>query len=106
MPKLLIFDAFTLLIREKNVAIYALLRCKMSQFTHFCGVKFLASKSGTWEFWTNFMSGNSSAESFSEKARKPLIALASLHHIVIKTFFFSVTGTLRFKAFLSLLMTV
>ena len=31
MPKLLIFDAFTLLIREKNVAIYAL-----------CGVKFLA----------------------------------------------------------------
>ena len=56
MPKLLIFDAFTLLIREKNVAIYALLRCKMSQFTHFCGVKFLASKSGTWEFWTNFMS--------------------------------------------------
>ena len=56
-PKLLIFDAFTLLIREKNVAIYALLRCKMSQFTHFCGVKFLASKSGTWEFWTNFMSG-------------------------------------------------
>ena len=58
MPKLLIFDAFTLLIREKNVAIYALLRCKMSQFTHFCGVKFLASKSGTWEFWTNFMSVN------------------------------------------------
>ena len=57
MPKLLIFDAFTLLIREKNVAIYALLRCKMSQFTHFCGVKFLASKSGTWEFWTNFMFG-------------------------------------------------
>ena len=56
MPKLLIFDAFTLLIRKKNVAIYALLRCKMSQFTHFCGVKFLASKSGTWEFWTNFMS--------------------------------------------------
>ena len=56
MPKLLIFDAFMLLIREKNVAIYALLRCKMSQFTHFCGVKFLASKSGTWEFWTNFMS--------------------------------------------------
>ena len=59
MPKLLIFDAFTLLIREKNVAIYALLRCKMSQFTHFCGVKFLASKSGTWEFWTNFMSVDS-----------------------------------------------
>ena len=29
MPKLLIFDAFTLLIREKNVAIYALLRCKI-----------------------------------------------------------------------------
>ena len=51
---------------------------------------------------------NSSAESFSKKARKPLIALASLHHIVINTFFFSVTGTLRFKviAFLSLLMTV
>ena len=29
MPKLLIFDAFTLLICEKNVAIYALLRCKI-----------------------------------------------------------------------------
>ena len=29
MPKLLIFDAFTLLIREKNVAIYALLQCKI-----------------------------------------------------------------------------
>ena len=28
MPKLLIFDAFTLLICEKNVANYALLRCK------------------------------------------------------------------------------
>ena len=28
MPKLLIFDAFTLLICEKTVAIYALLRCK------------------------------------------------------------------------------
>ena len=51
---------------------------------------------------------NSSAESFSEKARKPLIALASLHHIVIETFIFSLTGTLRFKvlAFLSLLSTV
>ena len=51
---------------------------------------------------------NSSAESFSEKARKPLIALASLHHIVIKTFFYSLTGTLRFKvlAFLSLLSSV
>ena len=29
MPKLLIFDAFTLLIREKNVANYALLQCKI-----------------------------------------------------------------------------
>ena len=29
LPKLFIFDAFTLLIREKNVAIYALLRCKI-----------------------------------------------------------------------------
>ena len=29
MPKLLIFDAFTLLIREKNVANYALLWCKI-----------------------------------------------------------------------------
>ena len=28
MPKLLIFDAFTLLICKKNVAIYALLRQK------------------------------------------------------------------------------
>ena len=28
MTKLLIVDAFTLLIREKNVANYALLRCK------------------------------------------------------------------------------
>ena len=28
MPKLFIFDAFTLLIREKNGANYALLRCK------------------------------------------------------------------------------
>ena len=28
MPKLLIFDAFTLLIRKKNVANYAFLRCK------------------------------------------------------------------------------
>ena len=51
---------------------------------------------------------NSSAESFSEKARKPLIALASLHHIVIETFIFSLTGTLRFKvlAFLFLLSPV
>ena len=29
MPKSLIFDAFTLLICEKNVANYALLRCKI-----------------------------------------------------------------------------
>ena len=29
MPKLLIFDAFTLLIRKKNVAIHVLLRCKI-----------------------------------------------------------------------------
>ena len=29
MQKKMIFDAFTLLIREKNVAIYALLRCKI-----------------------------------------------------------------------------
>ena len=29
MPKLLIFDAFTLLICKKNVAIYVLLRCKI-----------------------------------------------------------------------------
>ena len=29
MPKLLIFDAFTLLIREKNVENYALLQCKI-----------------------------------------------------------------------------
>ena len=28
MPKLFIFDAFTLLIREKNVANYALSQCK------------------------------------------------------------------------------
>ena len=28
MPKLFIFDAFTLLIRKKTVANYALLRCK------------------------------------------------------------------------------
>ena len=28
MPKLLIFDIFTLLIRDKNVTNYALLRCK------------------------------------------------------------------------------
>ena len=28
MPKLLIFGAFTLLIREKTVANYALLQCK------------------------------------------------------------------------------
>ena len=38
------------------------LRCwfarKMSQFTHFCGVKFLAWKSGCVKFWTNFMSVN------------------------------------------------
>ena len=25
----------------------------MSQITHFCGVKFLASKSGSVKFWTN-----------------------------------------------------
>ena len=29
MPKLLIFDAFTLLICKENVAIYALLQCKI-----------------------------------------------------------------------------
>ena len=36
------------------------LRCwfarKMSQFTHFCGAKFLSWKSGCVKFWTNFMS--------------------------------------------------
>ena len=46
MPKLLVFDAFTLLICEK----------KMSQITQFCGVKFLAWKSGCVNFLTNFMS--------------------------------------------------
>ena len=29
MPKLFIFDAFTLLIREKTVANYGILRCKI-----------------------------------------------------------------------------
>ena len=47
MPKLLIFDAFTLLICEK----------KLSQITHFCGVKLLAWKSGCVNFLTNSMSG-------------------------------------------------
>ena len=48
------------------------LRCwsarKMSQFTHFCGVKFLASKSGTWEFWTNFMSAHTVAPALRLRA--------------------------------------
>ena len=43
MPKLLIFDVFTLLIREKNVANYALLRCKTFSLK-------------IWQFWTNIMS--------------------------------------------------
>ena len=29
----------------------------MSQITHFCGVKFLAWKSGSVKFWTNILSG-------------------------------------------------
>ena len=45
MTKLLIFDALTLLICEKNVKI-----------THFCGVKLLAWKSGCVKFLTNSMS--------------------------------------------------
>ena len=45
MPKLLIFDAFTLLIPKK-----------LSQITHFCGVKLLAWKSGCVKFLTNSMS--------------------------------------------------
>ena len=32
---------------------------KMSQFTHFCGVQFLAWKYGNARFWTNIMSGRS-----------------------------------------------
>ena len=37
--------------------IYAVnLREKMSQITHFCGVKLLAWKSGCVKFWTNIMS--------------------------------------------------
>ena len=37
--------------------IYAVnLREKMSQITHFCGVKFLAWKSSSVKFWTNIMS--------------------------------------------------
>ena len=46
MTKLLIFDASTLLIREK----------KLSQITHFCDVKLLAWKSGCVKFWTNIIS--------------------------------------------------
>ena len=44
MPKLLKFDEFTLLICEK-----------MSQITHFCGVKLLAWKSGCVKYLTNIM---------------------------------------------------
>ena len=46
MPKILLFNAFALLCRE----------WKMSQITHFCGVKYLAWKSGGVKFWTNIMS--------------------------------------------------
>ena len=42
MPKLLIFDVFTLLIHKKNVANYAVM--------HFCGVKRLAQKYGCENF--------------------------------------------------------
>ena len=44
MTQLLIFDAFTMLIREY----------RMSLITHFCGVKLLAWKSGCVKFLTNF----------------------------------------------------
>ena len=46
MPKLLISNAFMLLYRAWT----------MLQITHFCGVKFLAWKSGSVNFLTNIMS--------------------------------------------------
>ena len=51
MTKLLIFDAFTLLIREK-----------LSQITHFCNVKLLAWKSSCVNFLTNIMSWSQGVE--------------------------------------------
>ena len=48
MPKLLIFDAFTLLICKKNVAIYVLLRCKI-----------FSLKIWLCKILTNFMSASS-----------------------------------------------
>ena len=51
MPKLFVFDAFTLLICEKTVANYALLRCKAFSLKIWLA--------GCVEFWTNNMSGSS-----------------------------------------------
>ena len=50
MPKLLIFDAFTLFITEE----------KMLKITHFYSVKLLAWKSGCVKFWKNIMSESDS----------------------------------------------
>ena len=52
MPKLLIFDAFTLLIREKTVANYALLRCKtFSLKIWVCKIFGKFHVTQTWNFW-------------------------------------------------------
>ena len=57
MPKLFIFDAFTLLICEQ-----------LSQITRFCGVKLLAWKTGCVKFLRNIMS----------ESRSPSLALISI----------------------------
>ena len=56
MPKLLIFDAFTLLICKKNVAIYVLLRCQIfSLKSWLCKIfdKFHVCYCICWEFLSN-----------------------------------------------------
>ena len=60
----LLTDYYLAHLQQKNAKIdwYLMHLCckfarKMSQITHFCGVKFLAWKSGSVKFWTNIMSG-------------------------------------------------
>ena len=72
MHKLLIFDAFTRLIREK-----------MSQITHFWGVKFLAWKSSSVELWTNIMSGLPHNKDSSTYFKRGLCSCHKLSNYII-----------------------
>ena len=77
MPKLFIFDAFTLLIRENTVANYALLRCKSFSLKIWV-CKFFDK----FHVWRYFSLTNQMVESSSNPTNRVHI-ISCVHYIVL-----------------------